>query len=168
VGIVQLHSHFLNFAAIKNLHMAQIRTATLADLPFLHANNMALAWESESKRLDAATLEKGLHNLLNDPSKGFYIIAEVDGVPAGNLMITVEWSDWRNSPMWWFQSVYLLPEYRGQRIFSAMYAHIRERARAEGVRVLRLYVEKDNVSAQKVYQAMGMAESHYLMYEENL
>lgn len=148
--------------------MAQIRTATLDDLAFLHASNMALAWETEDKRLDAATLEKGLTHLLQDPSKGFYIIVEVEGRPVGNLMITVEWSDWRNAPMWWFQSVYILPDFRGQHLFSLMYNYIRDRARTEGARVLRLYVEKENVRAQQVYAAMGMAESHYLMYEENL
>ena len=148
--------------------MIQIRRATLADLPFLHANNMALAWESEAKRLDAPTLEKGLTRLLQDPSLGFYIIAEVEGQPVGNLMITVEWSDWRNAPMWWFQSVYVLPDFRGKHVFSTMYRHIRDLARAEGARELRLYVEKENVSAQHVYQTMGMAEGHYLMFEESL
>jgi GNAT superfamily N-acetyltransferase len=148
--------------------MAQIRTATLADLPFLHANNMALAWESEAKRLDPATLEKGLTNLLQDPGKGFYIIAEIDGQPVGNLMITVEWSDWRNAPMWWFQSVYILPNFRGKHIFSAMYHYIRDLASTEGARELRLYVEKENIHAQHIYQAMGMQAGHYLMFEESL
>jgi GNAT superfamily N-acetyltransferase len=148
--------------------MIQIRRATPADLPFLHANNMALAWESEAKRLDAATLEKGLAHLLHDPSLGFYIIAELEGQAVGNLMITVEWSDWRNAPMWWFQSVYVLPDFRGKHVFSAMYHYIRDLARAEGARELRLYVEKENVHAQHVYSAMGMSEGHYLMFEESL
>ena len=145
--------------------MIHIRPATHADLDILQSNNLAMAMETEGRALDPQVLRAGLAHVLSDPSKGFYIVAEENGQAVGNLMVTVEWSDWRNAPMWWFQSVYVLPEARSKGVFAQMYAHVHARAQAEGVKELRLYVEKENVRAQKVYAALGMAESHYLMYE---
>jgi GNAT superfamily N-acetyltransferase len=146
----------------------QIRRATLHDLDVLQTNNMAMALESENKILSQETLRAGLISVLQDPSKGFYIVAERNGEVVGNLMVTVEWSDWRNAPMWWFQSVFVVPEARREGVFAAMYHHVHEQACISGVKELRLYVEKENLRAQKTYQALGMNESHYLMYEISL
>ena len=38
-------------------------------------------------------------------------------------------------------------------------------AQSVGAGALRLYVDRNNFNAQKVYQSLGMRESHYLMYE---
>lgn len=146
----------------------QLRTATPADLQILLDHNQAMAMETENRHLKDEVIRAGLSAVLNDPSKGFYLVAEDDGTVVGNLMITFEWSDWRNGIMWWFQSVYVKPDYRGKGVFKQMYQHIMSEAKANDVRELRLYVEKENVRAQKVYEALGMAESHYLMYEIEL
>lgn len=142
-----------------------IRKAKAADKAILADHNQAMARETEDRELNRETIEAGLASVLGDPSKGFYLVAEWDGQIVGNLMVTIEWSDWRNAPMWWFQSVYIRPEHRGKGLFSKMYREVMSAAKAAGAKELRLYVEKTNVHAQKVYEALGMAESHYLMYE---
>lgn len=142
-----------------------IRPATTQDHAALVANNQAMAWETESRHLDDAVLSAGVRALLDDPRKGFYLVAEAEGQIVGSLMVTSEWSDWRNGEMWWFQSVYVLPAWRKHGVFKAMYAEVMRLARAGGARELRLYVERDNHVAQRTYAAMGMAHSHYDMWE---
>lgn len=145
-----------------------LRNALLPDLAVLADHNQAMAEETEGRKLDRKTIEAGLNAVLSDPHKGFYLIAEEDGNTVGNLMITFEWSDWRNGMMWWFQSVYIRPEHRKKGLFRQMYQHILDVARTKNIREVRLYVDKDNVEAQKVYESLGMIQSHYLMYEIEL
>jgi ribosomal protein S18 acetylase RimI-like enzyme len=83
------------------------------------------------------------------------------------MMITYEWSDWRNGMIWWLQSVYVLPKHRRQGAFRAMYEFVTQLASAdENVRGLRLYVEQHNENAQQTYRDLGMKESHYRMFEQ--
>lgn len=143
-----------------------IRRATQTDLEMLVSFNAAMARETEDKGLDLESLRAGISALLADESLGFYLVAEVDGQVAGQLMITTEWSDWRNAHFWWLQSLYIVPERRRQGIFRRLYNYISNEAKQSGnVCGLRLYVERDNVRAQQVYVNLGMALSHYDMYE---
>lgn len=146
-----------------------IRAATANDADSLVEFNQAMALETEGKQLEADILGKGVNAVFADEKKGFYVVAEIDGRIAGGLMVTYEWSDWRNAWFWWIQSVYILPEGRGQRIYSRLYDFVKEMADQKGnVCGIRLYVESDNLHAQRVYKKVGMEASHYLMYEEML
>ena len=127
-----------------------------------------MAQESEGTALDHELVLKGVAAAMADKYKGTYIVARVEGEAIGSLMLTREWSDWKNKWYWWIQSVYVKPEYRGKGAYRAMYQKIKEMAREEGIAQIRLYVDKTNYSAQKVYQKLGMAECHYYMYEEVL
>ncbi|MEJ5277625.1 MAG: GNAT family N-acetyltransferase, partial [Thermogemmata sp.] len=106
-----------------------IRAADRRDLAVLAAYNLALAWETEQKRLDPATVEAGVEALLGDPQRGFYTVAEIEGQVVGQVLITFEWSDWRNGWFWWLQSVYVHPQYRRRGVFRALVEHLEERAR---------------------------------------
>jgi len=146
-----------------------IRLATAPDAPALVEFNQAMALETEGKTLDAQTLKSGVESVFDDEKKGFYVVAEEAGIIAGGLMVTYEWSDWRNGWFWWIQSVYILPEHRGRGIYRLLYEFVKAQAAEEkNVCGFRLYVEKENVGAQKVYEKLGMESSHYLMYEEML
>lgn len=142
----------------------RVRAAVAGDRDRLVAWNAAMARETEGRTLDVATLARGVGAVLDDPGKGYYLVAERAGSPLGGLLVTFEWSDWRNAPLWWLQSVYVEPDARGQGVFRALFAAVRERAEAAGAAALRLYVERGNQRAQRVYQARGMRPSHYLMY----
>lgn len=143
-----------------------IRIANEADSRSLIEFNQAMAFETEGKRLDSQILKSGVESVFADEKKGFYVVAEKDDKIVGSLMITFEWSDWRNAWFWWIQSVYILPEFRGQGIYRKLYDFVTERARTKSdVCGFRLYVEKENARAQKVYEKLGMKISHYLMYE---
>lgn len=145
----------------------RIRKATLQDSQALVDFNQAMALETEDKQLDADTLTAGVNGLLGDENKGFYLVAELpNGDVAGSLMVTFEWSDWRNNQFWWIQSVYIRPQNRRQGIYSDLYNKVKILAEEnKGVCGFRLYVEKDNVVAQQTYEKLGMHESHYAMYE---
>jgi len=110
-------------------------------------------------------INKGVNAVFDDSSRGKYWVAENDSVVVASLLITYEWSDWRNCNVWWFQSVYLLPEFRRKGIFRSMYHNIKEAAEKEGIPGLRLYVETNNSIAQNTYEALGMKSLHYKMYE---
>ena len=145
----------------------KIRLAVETDAEALVEFNQAMALETEGKTLDARILQSGVEAVFRDEKKGFYVVAEQDGRIVGGLMVTFEWSDWRDAWFWWIQSVYILPEYRGRGIYGRLYEFVKTAARdREGVCGFRLYVEKENVRAQKVYEKLGMEETHYLMYEE--
>ena len=143
-----------------------IRRATKADLERLVGFNAAMARETEDKDLDLDSLRAGIAALLEDDSLGFYLVAEVGEQAAGQLMVTMEWSDWRNAHFWWIQSVYVAAEFRRQGIFRQLYKHVEAKARAAGnVCGIRLYVERTNLRAKEVYVNLGMTHSHYDMYE---
>jgi GNAT superfamily N-acetyltransferase len=145
-----------------------IRRGRLGDQIAITNYNLQLAWETEHKRLDPYVVLAGVRAVLEDPSKGTYFVAETDDRIVGQLMITHEWSDWRNGDIWWIQSVYVHPDYRKTGIFKTLYHHTRQAAVESGAVMLRLYVEKDNQSAQRVYQNLGMTLSDYHLMEENL
>jgi len=146
-----------------------IRIANKEDASALIDFNQAMALETEGKRLNREILSAGVAAVFEDVRKGFYVVAENEGSIVGGLLITYEWSDWRNGWFWWIQSVYILPELRGQKIYRQMYEFVKVQAAASGeVCGFRLYVESDNSPAQRVYENVGMEESHYLMFEEVL
>lgn len=143
-----------------------IRRATLGDAELLVEFNAAMALETEAKTLAPAVLRAGVARVLAEAARGFYLIAECDGAIAGCLMITYEWSDWRNGDWWWFQSVYVLPAFRRDGVFRALFAEVQRMAQAApNVVGLRLYVERENRRAQDTYAALGLAETHYRLWE---
>lgn len=146
-----------------------IRKATIDDAKTLAGFNAAMAMETESKTLDIEMVETAVRAAFESDDKGFYIVAEEDAVVLGGLMITYEWSDWRNAWWWWIQSVYIRPEGRGKRIYSLLYDDVKRRAKEAGnVFGIRLYVEYENEHATRVYEKLGMNREHYHMYAEQL
>ena len=144
-----------------------VRVAAAEDGDAFVRFNCAMALETENKRLDESIVGPGVKAVFVDPSRGFYVLAESANRIVAALMVTFEWSDWRNANFWWIQSVYVTPEFRRRGVYSRLYDFVRDRARADGgVCGFRLYVEKDNTAAQKVYENLGMSASGYLMYEE--
>ena len=125
-----------------------------------------MAMESEGTMLDMDRLTLGGSYAINDEQKGIYLVARANDTPIGSLMLTREWSDWNNQWYWWIQSVYVMPEYRKKGVYKAMYTTLKDMARENGVSQIRLYADRTNLSAQQVYQRLGMTESHYLMFEE--
>lgn len=143
-----------------------IRLATIDDAEFLVRGNAAMALETEHLSLDLDRLRNGVHSLFEDRSRGVYYIAEAAGRRVGQMMITYEWSDWRNGVFWWIQSVWVEPAFRGQGVFKALYAHVENLAKADGgVCGLRLYVENNNQRAQATYERCGMTRTVYQMFE---
>lgn len=125
-----------------------------------------MAMESENLELNLETVIKGVTAGIEDSSKGTYFVArEENGQPIGSLFLTKEWSDWTCTWYWWIQSVYVAPEFRRQGVFTSLFKAVDSAAKEEGVKSIRLYVDRTNESAQKCYHKQGMHESHYLMYE---
>ena len=144
-----------------------VRLARAADAAKIVEFNLGLARETEERALPPDVLGRGVDKALADPARGSYFVAEVGGEVAACLLITTEWSDWRDGWFWWIQSVYVAPEHRGVGVYTALHEHVRARARAAvDVVGLRLYVEKQNLRAQRTYRKLGMEETYYLLFEE--
>jgi GNAT superfamily N-acetyltransferase len=144
-----------------------IRKALIADAETIADFNIAMALETEGKELEYDTIHNGVNALFANPHYGFYIVAEVDDQIAGCLLVTYEWSDWRNGLFWWIQSVYIHPDYRRKGIYRTMYSFVKKLALKEkNICGFRLYVEKENSDAQRTYTALGMTECQYKMFEE--
>jgi GNAT superfamily N-acetyltransferase len=147
----------------------QIRPAQLSDAAVIAEFNQRLAEETENLRLDPACVGAGVAALLEDPAKGVYYLAETDGIVVGQVMITYEWSDWRNGNLWWLQSVFVKPDFRRRGIFRALFGHITELARAQkDVCGLRLYMHAANQAARRSYQNLGMKQTQYEVLELGL
>ena len=155
----------------------RVRRAVEGDVEIIAAFNEAMALETEARRLDPATIRNGVRRLLARPELGFYLVAEpldadaaadAEGV-VGCLLVTYEWSDWRDGLFYWIQSVYVRPEARGQSVFTTLYRAVERLARDHGgVCGLRLYVERSNLGAQRTYARLGMVETEYRLWEAPL
>ena len=153
----------------------RVRAATPADADLLAQWAAAMAWETEHKRLDPDTVRAGVAAGIADPQRARYFLAMDDAAVAGRetiatavgtLMVTREWSDWRNGDWWWIQSVYVPPEQRRRGVFAALYRHVEAQARATPGGVgLRRYVERGNAAAQRTYAALGMDDAGYALLE---
>jgi GNAT superfamily N-acetyltransferase len=147
-----------------------IREAKLSDTATIADFNARMALETEHRNLDIERVRLGVQALLSDPAKGAYFIAETEAeevaIIVGQLLITYEWSDWRNGNFWWIQSVYVAEGYRGQGIFRALFNHVDQLAKARNdVCGLRLYVDAQNDSARKTYERLGMKRTNYELFE---
>lgn len=143
-----------------------IRKAIQADIPRIVAFQQHMALETEALRLDPATLLAGVSAVFESGEKGFYLVAEKAGLVVASLMVTQEWSDWRNQTVWWIQSVYVEPGSRKQGIYARMYAFLQEEIAARpDIAGIRLYVDERNTAAQAVYRALGMNGDHYRVFE---
>jgi ribosomal protein S18 acetylase RimI-like enzyme len=148
-------------------HRVSIRKAEPRDAAAIADFNRAMALETEGRALIPDIVAAGVLRLLSDSSLGFYVVAEREGKLVGCLMVTNEWSDWRNGLFWWIQSVYIDPGARRQGVYRRMYDFVRQLALADpGICGFRLYVEKHNAVAQQTYRSLGMAQTDYLIYEE--
>ena len=147
----------------------KIRKAELSDAAVIADFNVRLAAESEALRLDPAIVAAGVHALLLDPAKGVYFVAETESMVVGQLMITYEWSDWRNANIWWIQSVYVREDFRGRGVFRKLFDYLQgEARRQEGVCSLRLYMHADNSPARQTYEKLGLQRTHYEVYEREV
>jgi len=149
---------------VKN-NMITVRKARQEEAEVIIEFQQKMAWETERITLSTDTVTKGVNAVFSDHGLGQYWIAEYKNQIVASLLITNEWSDWRNANVWWFQSVYVLPSHRRTGIFRSMYIHIKNEAEKLGVAGLRLYVETNNSRAQNTYEALGMKCEHYTMFE---
>lgn len=145
-----------------------IRAATTKDAATIAVFNIKMALETENLRLDPNTIERGVKRVFEDKSRGDYYVAEIDGAVVGCLMITHEWSDWRDGDMWWIQSVYVTPDARKLGVFKALYEHVEKLAIEQDVVAIRLYVERHNDRAKQTYIRMGMELTEYDVMHKSL
>jgi len=155
------------------MHNLLIRRATTADASSLVAFNQGIARETEGRELPTEILIPGVQGLLSHPERGFYLVAELEGLVIACLMVTYEWSDWRNGMLWWIQSVYVQAAHRRKGIYRRLYQFVQqlaEKERAEGAQIcgFRLYVEQDNAIAQATYNNLGMGQTPYRIFEQLL
>jgi len=146
----------------------KVRQARLSDAPFIVNANVCLALETEGKHLPLDRVTAGVTALLSDESKGTYFIAEADGQVAGQLLITREWSDWRNGHFWWIQSVYVVEQFRGAGVFRALFEQVHALAKAQpDVCGIRLYMEAHNNRARQAYERLGLKQTDYQVFEKD-
>ncbi len=144
-----------------------IRSAAREDAEAIAAFNQDMARETEGIELIPDVILSGTKQLIENTNLGFYLVAESAGEIIGSLMVTTEWSDWRNGQFWWIQSVYVVPAWRRRGLYRRLYEKVKALADTnENVCGYRLYVEKENTTAQAAYDRVGMQETHYRMYEE--
>ena len=168
------HNIFIRLCVIEEFHVYLLskqnvmilRNATPNDVETIVGFQIKMALETEDLTLEPDAVGKGVSAVFTDTSKGRYFVAEEEGAVVASLMVTYEWSDWRNGLIWWIQSVYVMPEFRKRGVFAQLYHHLKKQVETSAdIRGLRLYVDKRNVSAQKVYTKLGMNGSHYDTYE---
>jgi GNAT superfamily N-acetyltransferase len=144
-----------------------IRNAVKSDADIIAKQNILLAQESEGIILEYDTVFAGVQAMFSDKTKGFYVVAEENNKVIGQMMITYEWSDWRNTTIWWIQSVYVQKQWRKKGVFSKLFRYIQQQALHNQVQILRLYAHEHNTNAQKVYEKVGMKKQPYVFFQIN-
>ena len=143
-----------------------VRRAVAADLDTLVKFNAAMARETEGKTLEPGRLRDGVAAVLDNETLGFYCVASQSGTVIGQLLVTTEWSDWRNAFFWWIQSVYVAPGFRRRGVYSSLHRYVAGQAQRErNVFGLRLYVDRDDLAAQRTYAGLDMRQSNYQLWE---
>lgn len=146
--------------------MIIIRGATREDISTIVKFQQNMAMETESMTLDTTIVNKGVNHVFDQPENGFYLVATEKDVVVGSMLLTPEWSDWRNATWLWIQSVYVGTEHREKGVFKSLYKHIQDIVnKTEEYAGLKLYVDQDNKRAQEVYKKLGMDLSHYQLFE---
>ncbi|MCI0496385.1 GNAT family N-acetyltransferase [candidate division KSB1 bacterium] len=145
----------------------EVKKALPQDATWIAQAQVLMANETENLQLNPEEVVTGVSFIFEHPDRGFYIIAKNEETdPVGCLLILKEWSDWRNGDVWWIHSVYVAPDYRKNGVFRMMFGYVEDLARKSQVRGLRLYVDKSNVNAQRVYEKLGMKKDHYELFEK--
>ena len=148
------------------IHIIEIRQAGSADVEAIAHFNIALCRETEGRELDPVTVSEGVRRFVFEPARGRYFLALIGGEVVGQTAHTFEWSDWRNSEIWWIQSVYVHPVHRGRGVFRALFTHIKELGEADADCCgIRLYMERKNEAARHSYQRLGFSETGYEVFE---
>lgn len=151
---------------MSNHAPVSIRTARATDAAIIARFNREMAMETEARKLNPQRVLRGVKALLTDPAKGAYFVAESGSEVIGQLLITYEWSDWRNGNFWWIQSVFVAPAWRGRGVFKSLHAHVEKLARKRNdVCGVRLYVDAHNTKAKEVYARLGLRATHYELWE---
>jgi len=146
--------------------MIKIRKAKSGDSERIVELQLKMARETEGLRLNKDVVSKGVRGVFQQPARGTYWVAEEKGQILGSLLAIPEWSDWRNGTVLWIHSLYVVPEARGRGVFKKLYLSLTKQVMESPELVgLRLYVDKQNKSAQKIYEKMGMSRDHYELYE---
>ncbi len=146
--------------------MISVRKASREDISTIVGFQQNMAMETESMSLDAVSLSKGVTHVFDFPENGFYLVATENDLVVGSMLITPEWSDWRNATWLWIQSVYVNPDFRKKGVFKYLYSYVKKIIlQSEKYAGLKLYVDQDNIRAQEVYKKMGMDLSHYQLFE---
>jgi GNAT superfamily N-acetyltransferase len=144
----------------------EIREAESAEWQVIAGFQIKMAKETEDELLDSDIVSEGVQAVFNNPELGRYYVAEAEGQIIASLLITYEWSDWRNATVWWIQSVYVIPQFRKKGVFRRMYAYIRSQVSSrDDVSGIRLYMVSHNTNAGQVYEKLGMDGKKYRMFE---
>ena len=144
----------------------EYREATPDDAGSIVEFQLAMARETEGLELDRETLSRGVAAVFADARLGRYFVATEEDDVIGSLMVTYEWSDWRNGMVWWIQSVYVVPTFRRRGVYAGLYRHVRAFVETDAsIRGIRLYVDERNKAAQEVYGRLGMNGEHYRVFE---
>jgi GNAT superfamily N-acetyltransferase len=146
-----------------------IREADTRDCELIARFNVALARESEGLALELPVVRQGVQALVADRRKGIYFVADAAGAVIGQVLITYEWSDWRNGNIWWLQSVYVQQEFRRRGVFKMLLTHVLEQARRQTqVCSVRLYMDADNATARQAYERLGIKQTNYVVFETEI
>ena len=141
---------------------AQIRKAVIDDIDSLIEFSFEEAKEAEGLTRVPDTLRAGITAALNDSSKAIYwVIADENDKPFGNVSALKEWSDWNDGYYWWIQSMFISTRYRGKGYLKLLINAVESEMKRENGLELRLYVHKDNKVAIRAYEKVGFVISNY-------
>lgn len=146
--------------------MIEIRQGKLSDLERIVELQLQMAQETEGLTLDRDVVSKGVRGVFQEPARGTYWVAEEKSELLGMLLAIPEWSDWRNGTVLWIHSLYVIGPARRRGVFKKLYLNLKRQVeQSPELMGLRLYVDKTNKPAQKVYERLGMNKHHYELYE---
>jgi GNAT superfamily N-acetyltransferase len=138
---------------------------------------IAMAWETEHKKLDPDTVRRGVAAGIADPAKARYFIAMDEAErrrPRNHRRACryadahAEWSDWRDGEWWWIQSVYVPSAHRRKGVFAALYRHVEKLARdSAGIIGCDCTSSARMTTPARRTHRWGMVDAGYAIFEAN-
>lgn len=108
-------------------------------------------------RIGADELADAIDGVIDVPKRGFFLVAQRDGVTVGVAYVSFIWALEHGGPAAWLEELYVVPEHRHEGIGTQLLRAVIAAAEAAGCAALDLEIDSDHERVRSLYERHGFA-----------